>query len=1543
MKANTWKKTAAFVLALTLVSGAMPSNYGGLFKGGNVIVANAGNPSDGDSGLTIGSGSINPADDIPYMAWESEQGKLVEQTLSRNTERTNVESGTTTWNDGWYVVSGNITISQRITVTNTVNLILSDGAKLTAEKGINVTESNTLNIYAQSEGENCGVLEVTGDRGCAGIGGNTDIPNGGIVTIYGGTVNATSGMSGAGIGGGCNANGGGSGGTVTIYGGTVNAIGNADEYGYGGAGIGGGGTSGNGGSGGIVTIYGGTVNAIGTSQSAGIGGGKNAVGGTVTIYGGTVTATGGSNCVAIGGGSKRVGNNQFEQFDGGQLFIAEGMTVKAGNDADSAAPVTNYSANGSKYVMISKEPHSITISDNAPVTVTQNGEPIDDPANVFGEVTFTSREPFKVTMGGNTYQATEIVDDRFSLPLNITADATVEIINVELELNTAVTEHQPIVNRVTYDGTVPLWLSLGSVNESDNNSESSPYDDHDNGPREREWRKVEDFRARDTGKYRVYYCFYQGDNEYDRPSPDTQGMALPYTITVNGFTPDPVIRNDLTYNGQLQELLIDAAHAAFGTVKYRLGESGDYSEDFRSVTAANAGPYTVYYMVEAKSEENGWAGINGSVEVTINKATMNVDPPTVIQGLKYTGNLQQLIASPPTVYGVDNTRIDDPTIEYAVTPAYIYQEPDEADFRTDLPKETAVNDYKVWYKVIDGGNNYNTYTNYVEVSIAPAEPNITLNSNLTYNGENQQLITSIDYPQGGTNLFLRIQSGNNDSYPYNWIRYEGPETLRRVELMAKNAGNYRVYYYNDRIAPNETESGKLCGNICTIHKANLTAGDFRFVPPNNPIYDGNPKQADVQFNNDNEPLIYTVKYYSDPNREIEVLQPTDAGTYYVGVTWDDSANYNASDQLVFEDSWQFTINQAAPTLEKFYVYVPTDLTYDGSGKAVIVTPNVGGMGNAVAVYSTDNGTTWSITPPKNAGEYRFGIKVEEGQNYTAQNTPLTDETMKFTISKANWENITAPQAVNELVYNGSERVLFTESNLPQGADIQYKRIEDNQGISDVIAALNSDEGWNTEIPKQIDAKPYFFYIYRVAGDENHNVYPNFVNDINDFIIKAQIDKADVSVDEAPTAINNLYFNGQPMALINAGRATGGTFEYSVQGNSTEIQWSSEIPERTEAGTYNVYWRVVGDSNHNNFEPLVPIAVTINEDAEVTAVIGKINDIGTVEFTTSCRDKIKEARSAYDALPPEKKNLISNYSTLTEAVNEYARLKAQYTPDVANASLTLGDDLGLNFYITGIDNASEYKVKFTGKCVQNGQTVDVVEKNGKFFATANVYAKDIDADITAVLYKGEEQVCEAKTTSVSKYLNSLIETPDSEIPNSENVKALAKATLAFGAASGDYFYSDVDHGFAAALANAGIDEAKILGTAKAKANMFNTPDTLISLVLDSNTAIRVYIKGIAAGTEASLNGGTITAKTSSSAKAAMGYDSYFEIEGLDPQQFGTVYKINVNGKDYEFTALSWANRVIRRYENDNASVAEKDVKMAKAVTAYYLAAKNIFSN
>ena len=291
---------------------------------------------------------------------------------SKTVDATELEAATTSWTDGsWYIVpAGGLTISGRITVNGTVNLILRDGATLTASAGITTTDA-TLNIYAQSAGT--GALIATCSKagkesgGSAGIGGggggnSANGGAGGTVNIYGGTVTATggdggrNGGGGAGIGGGSggkSANGG-AGGNVNIYGGTVTATGGkGNGNGGGGAGIGGGGGGykANGGAGGNVNIYGGTVTATGGNGggngggSAGIGGGgagidaNGGAGGTVNIYGGTVTATG-SNGDGVSGGGAGIGGGGGSQNAncgaGGNVNIYGGtVTAKGGNgDAD---------------------------------------------------------------------------------------------------------------------------------------------------------------------------------------------------------------------------------------------------------------------------------------------------------------------------------------------------------------------------------------------------------------------------------------------------------------------------------------------------------------------------------------------------------------------------------------------------------------------------------------------------------------------------------------------------------------------------------------------------------------------------------------------------------------------------------------------------------------------------------------------------------------------------------------------------------------------------------------------------------------------------------------------------------------------------------------------------------------------------------------------------------------------------------------------------------------------------------------------------------
>ncbi len=149
-----------------------------------------------------------------------------------------------TWGEAgketWYVVAGtDVQLSKGAICQGTVNLILADGAKLTATgsgeignwenstPGIEVSGGgNSLTIYGQTA--QSGQLIANGGAKCAGIGGREN-GDGSNITINGGVVTAT-GMYAAGIGGGY----GGDGFGITINGGTLTA------YGNGASGIGGG-------------------------------------------------------------------------------------------------------------------------------------------------------------------------------------------------------------------------------------------------------------------------------------------------------------------------------------------------------------------------------------------------------------------------------------------------------------------------------------------------------------------------------------------------------------------------------------------------------------------------------------------------------------------------------------------------------------------------------------------------------------------------------------------------------------------------------------------------------------------------------------------------------------------------------------------------------------------------------------------------------------------------------------------------------------------------------------------------------------------------------------------------------------------------------------------------------------------------------------------------------------------------------------------------------------------------------------------------------
>lgn len=86
---------------------------------------------------------------------------------------------------------------------------------------------------------------------------------------------------------------------------------------------------------------------------------------------------------------------------------------------------------------------------------------------------------------------------------------------------------------------------------------------------------------------------------------------------------------------------------------------------------------------------------------------------------------------------------------------------------------------------------------------------------------------------------------------------------------------------------------------------------------------------------------------------------------------------------------------------------------------------------------------------------------------------------------------------------------------------------------------------------------------------------------------------------APTAITGLTYNGGEQILINEGSTDDGTMWYKLGGG----RYHKTLPTATNAGNYTVYYKVVGDTTHND---------TVEQS--ITVTIDKAPLTGTPTFT-----------------------------------------------------------------------------------------------------------------------------------------------------------------------------------------------------------------------------------------------------------------------------------------------------------------------------------------
>ncbi len=324
-----------------------------------------------------------------------------------------------------------------------------------------------------------------------------------------------------------------------------------------------------------------------------------------------------------------------------------------------------------------------------------------------------------------------------------------------------------------------------------------------------------------------------------------------------------------------------------------------------------------------------------------------------------------------------------------------------------------------------------------------------------------------------------------------------------------------------------------------------------FPPKEEPAYTAPTAKTNLVYSNAQKDLINagsvttasqgTMQYkLAGGTYSTTIPKATDAGTYTVYYKVFGASGYFDTDEY----SLDVTIAKATPTLT-----APTassGLVYNTNAQYLCTS---GSTNYGTLQYKVDSGS-YSTTRPSatNVGTYTVYYKVVGNGNVNS----VAEKSFTVSIAKAT-PTVTPPDAAAELVYDGQSHNLCTAGSTSVGT-MQYKV---------------GSGSYSTTRPSATNAGTYTVY-YKVAPGDNYNTVEDHFN--------VTIAKATPIV-TPPDAKAELEYDGQSHNLCTLGSTNYGTLQYKVNSGS----YSTTRPSATNAGTYTIYYKVVGDANINNVD------------------------------------------------------------------------------------------------------------------------------------------------------------------------------------------------------------------------------------------------------------------------------------------------------------------------------------------------------------------------
>ena len=241
-----------------------------------------------------------------------------------------------------------------------------------------------------------------------------------------------------------------------------------------------------------------------------------------------------------------------------------------------------------------------------------------------------------------------------------------------------------------------------------------------------------------------------------------------------------------------------------------------------------------------------------------------------------------------------------------------------------------------------------------------------------------------------------------------------------------------------------------------------------------------------------------------------------------------------------------------------------------------------------------------------------------------------------------------------MTYGGTGMLQVKVAKEPGAGAVTFQWYKVEDGQEKAVGSATTKNQFNLAEQKLSAGKHIFRFSATCDG------YKKMSQDIVVTVQKADIRSGLIT---PPTARENLTYTGQAQALITAGSVTsGGTMQYSLTENGT---YSPDIPVGTDAGAYTVWYRVIGDANHNDTTP-ASVAIRIEQKpltiTGVTAASkpydGTTNaDISSVTFEGSVtlqKDKDYAVTARFDdASAGNVKNITATVTLMEQTAKNYA--------------------------------------------------------------------------------------------------------------------------------------------------------------------------------------------------------------------------------------------------------------------------------------------------